>query len=884
MEGSETVNDRGRRMNREKTCPILAAAAILLLAAGRSQGAYDVRVDLKNASGQVKTNWPVILRVYAVLGRNLDPAAVNRAGFHVYDPSGREVPHAIEKIPPYDQPGNDEIVFVIARIEPGQVLRYRITNTSKNSEKAARIDMVNSSHNLIADGGFSGKATAAARPARQLAGRPAHFAGPAKLDTAGGHAAAGSLMLSADNATVTAGYARKVKLHKGSWYYFGAWSRTRNVSRFGYQAGGGGHFRLTSRDPATDKEVPAFEGQLTPQCSTREWLKVTFEGGVTGWGMDRYAARAAQAEAGLEFVLRQRKHYYMAEGATSGQWWLDDVVLMEQPEVDVRFDLAVAPLLEDGAFLFTRPAATYLGRLDDKGRVEHEWCVFPYAHEKLTRLDKCALRGQRVSYCVGIYHTRHIEDVVVRLAGAGLKGAGDSVLPVELIEYCPGYVGAGRGRYMKVVGSAGSANPVTLGGKKGVRYFFLTFHVPPDARVGRYTGKVEVRFGKDRLHRSVPLTLRVQDMVQPMPRDVFVGMIFQGSNPPFNDAGLTVYARSGFNCLTRFGGFLGYEKDEAGRWRVDLDELDGKMKWLKKYGLAGVCVFSDFDLGPKWNGGALLKRTRPKDFNQGQQSWSERLKTAEGAWKAQIKRIEEARKKHPEWPTLIYMTWDEPNLGGGRNGKPDPAMGWVNQVAPEALTTLDVQFDPLPVCMPWYRAPAFDDPANWAGPEVYRWVKGQGGGFGFCGSAREEGDSARYQPGMMMITTGARYFHAWHLGRPQKMARQMTYDKQSDRVLRAVSMINWADGMNDLKAHTLLKAAIAKGRRSSDPTKRAAVKAAEEYLRKVFSVWNGDHKPTWPNEAYLGNTSDWGYERFYDDWQERMLRHAAAIEGVKWVQ
>jgi len=137
---------------------------------------------------------------------------------------------------------------------------------------------------------------------------------------------------------------------------------------------------------------------------------------------------------------------------------------------------------------------------------------------------------------------------------------------------------------------------------------------------------------------------------------------------------------------------------------------------------------------------------------------------------------------------------------------------------------------------------------------------------------------------MMMITTGATYFHAWHLGRPQKMAGQMAYDKPSGRVLRAVSMINWGDGMNDLKAYHLLRSAIDAARKSGDPQKVAAARSAEDYLRGVFKVWNGDHKPTWPNEPYLGNTTDWGYERFYDDWQEQMARRAAALTGVEWVE
>ena len=91
----------------------------------------------------------------------------------------------------------------------------------------------------------------------------------------------------------------------------------------------------------------------------------------------------------------------------------------------------------------------------------------------------------------------------------------------------------------------------------------------------------------------------------------------------------------------------------------------------------------------------------------------------------------------------------------------------MNEVAPEALTTLDVQFDPLPVCLKWYNTPAFDDPSDWAGPELYRWIKKNKKEFGYCGSVRDTGQAARYQAGMLMVSTGAKYYHALHLGRPQ---------------------------------------------------------------------------------------------------------------------
>ncbi|KPK49400.1 MAG: hypothetical protein AMK72_04615 [Planctomycetes bacterium SM23_25] len=840
--------------------------------AGGAAADYDVRVELKNLSEQVKNDWPVILRAYTVLGRNLPPGSVNPDGFHVYDPSGAEVPHMLEKLPPYDQPGNDELVFVIPRIEPGKVLSYRVTNTAERSQKRAAIDVVGSPHNLIRNGGFE----------EPDGDRPAHFSAPAKRDATVKHGGRCALMLTADGQRLSARYAAPVPLHQGSWYYFGAWSKTDNVSRFGYQAGPAAHFEIPGFAPEDgSKRVGTRHGSVVSQCSTRDWVKTTFEYfGHTDWGMDIYAAQAIRGgETTVEFVLDQRKHYYMAAGRTRGTWWLDDVVFMPQPEVNVRFDLAAEALMKDGVFLFTRPASMFMGRLKDENNHNdpQEWCAFPYAHERLTKLDQFALKGQRLSFCLGLYHTRPIEQAAIRLAGGGLLGPGGAKLPVEVIEYCPGYVGPNRYRYMHLLNAEGPADPLQPKGERGVRYFFLTFRVPGDAAPGRYTGSVELTLANQ---HTIPLTLRVQDLTQPVLKDIYVGIIFQASSPRFDDEALEVYSRSGFTCLTRFGGFLNYKQDQAGKWQVDLEKLGETMMWLKKYGLSAVSVFSDFDLGPRWNGGYMLRRVRPAEFEQAGLAWGERLKLAEAAYKAQIQGIEAARREHPEWPAFIYMTWDEPSLRGGVNGKPDPAMAWVNQAAPDALTTLDVQFDPLAVCAKWYSMPAFDNPADWAGPELYRWVKAQGKDFGYCGQPASA-EWSRYQGGMLMITSGARYMHGWHL---QNANSQVAYDAKTKRLLRAISMIAWAQGLDDLKCHRLLATEIAGAANSADPRKRAAAASAEAYLRKVLAVFNGDHKYRWPIEPYLGLAANWGCDQFYDDWQEQMARHAAAIRGVQWIE
>ena len=142
-------------------------------------------------------------------------------------------------------------------------------------------------------------------------------------------------------------------------------------------------------------------------------------------------------------------------------------------------------------------------------------------------------------------------------------------------------------------------------------------------------------------------------------------------------------------------------------------------------------------------------------------------------------------------------------------------------------------------------------------------------------AAKDEG--ARSQPGMLMISTGATFFHAWHLTGGH-IAGQVAYGGKPKRLLRAPAMINWSDGMNDLKAYTLLKDVMAKA-----PKDSKALAAAKSYLDATFKVFNGDHRDSWTLQPYLGAAFQWGYERFYDDWQEAMLKHAAAIKGVKWI-
>lgn len=236
-----------------------------------------------------------------------------------------------------------------------------------------------------------------------------------------------------------------------------------------------------------------------------------------------------------------------------------------------------------------------------------------------------------------------------------------------------------------------------------------------------------------------------------------------------------------------------------------------------------------------------------------------------------LRELDTAATKDPGWPRVIHMNWDEPPPFNER-------MGWTQEILPGAMTTLDVQFARLPRILKYYNTPAFDDPANWTGPEVYRYLQEQGKAFGMCG-ATDTAEANRYQAGMFMITSGATYFHAWHI-RGGHTPGQMEWDADRKITLRGHEMIAWAGGMDDLKAYRLLTDAIAEAKRTGRNPE--AVKAAEEYLASVRAVFNGDHKDRWSLQPYLGTAWSWGYDGFYDDWQERMLRHAAAVKGVEW--
>ena len=141
ISGKGSDGMRNERMNRVSVtvCIVFLCAAL----SGASHGAgpaddYNVVLEITNTTPEAQANWPVIMTVYKVFGRNLPAGSLNAKGYHVYDDGGTEIPHMIEAIPRHDQQGNNEIVFVVPKIAKGATLRYRVTNTAEASSKRTR--------------------------------------------------------------------------------------------------------------------------------------------------------------------------------------------------------------------------------------------------------------------------------------------------------------------------------------------------------------------------------------------------------------------------------------------------------------------------------------------------------------------------------------------------------------------------------------------------------------------------------------------------------------------------------------------------------------------------------------------------------------------------
>jgi len=255
-----------------------------------------------------------------------------------------------------------------------------------------------------------------------------------------------------------------------------------------------------------------------------------------------------------------------------------------------------------------------------------------------------------------------------------------------------------------------------------------------------------------------------------------------------------------------------------------------------------------------------MSEDQPRKFYQiasGRPDWEGKYKRGTDAkFKAGYQKLIrqlDAHARRSGWPELIYMVSDEP----GDRRDVHPSMGWLNEALPKAITCADAQFKDMLKTWQWYNLPILDDPVDWTGPLVYDFVRRRKGRFGFCGTAWST-QTARYQTGLMLASTGACYWHFWHTKGP--------FEPRDGKVLRRWSVPALAAGFNDLRFYVALTRAVAAARTSG--RRDDAIRSAEERLHEFLSRAPADHDRHLMPHSGVPDTR--GDAAFYDRWRAAM--------------
>ncbi len=803
---------------------LLTIAAMLVCAGSAAAAEFEAALRLQNATGEQKTNWPVFLTVCKVFGGNLKLDQLNAAGFHVFDGSGREVPHMLRPIPPDFSLGNDEIVFAIPKIAAGEALGFRVTNTAAFG-KTAEIDLIGNPNNLLPNGGFEAGEGPVAAGYVLASDKGVKISYDAKVKRSGGR----SLLLTFPVGTAgTLRTAEPVSFRKEGLYHFSMWGRCENVAYNGWGFWGAGF--------SARFEPTAFRGResLTLR-GDRDWHCCRFDsGGSDAWavplesacgqsekvrkGPDEVPADIwAKAEGKAYFVLGgfQQGQPFL-KGEKTGKVWIDDVLLFEQPVVTVDRAAPLARAARGGAVVFARPVNL------------PRWGAF--AHEAAEKLEAFAMPGERRQIRFGVYAAEPLEGLECscsELTGPG--GRLDKAVELETLGY---YV-----EQLKL--------PAKL--ERGqTAEFLLSVSIPRGTRSGIYRGDVTIRSGRS-VVRALPIILDVLPFEAPSMEGYWVGGIYNvGMGMARDEAFYRCYAKTGFNYLMLFDYLFSYKGDGEIDFAAAQKQVDEMVELAGATG--GIGLYREPN----------MSEDQPRKWYQLASSteWSGKYAHGtDGKFKAGYQKL--ARSAHQyalehRWPTLIYMVSDEPS----DRRDVDASMGWLNEAVPQAITCADAQFKDMLNTWKWYNLPVLDDPVDWTGPLVYDYVKAHAKRFGFCGTGWSL-DVGRYQPGLMLASSGACYWHFWHAKGP--------FEPRGGKVVRTHAVAAMAEGFNDLRYYVALRQAIEKARKSGKPT---VADEAEKYLAGIFAFATADHdRHLMP---YNGVPWMWGAGRFYDNWRARM--------------
>jgi hypothetical protein len=826
-------------------------AACLPLQAQDKAETYDVDVTLVNPFPKELVNHPVILQVFRVFGRGVDYSRFNRDGFHITDDRGQEVEFFYRSLPPSFSIADDQLILMVPSLSPGARITYRFTNTAQKSRKEAKLEiekLIDHPANLIPNGGFE-------------KGVEGWTGG--KLVTEGARSGRNALLLEAPGSGGNASLqcTKAVPFTKGMKYYFGIWAKSENVTRrtwrytqpWAAQLVSG---RITlSGNPLVFPEF-SENTHLIRLMDDRDWY--CYEANAISTLCVPQPA-ASTCESTLTLALNQIAMPYLDTNKPA-RLWIDEVLLFEQPEVEIGAAKKTAP---DGFFTYHR-AATCL----DQPLFAVPRLPPPRAYEKIERLADVAALGERKLITLGVSTAAPIKGL--RLDVSDLKGPGGAVLGEAAREieftYTPTKDFKFNGTSLE--GWVIDGNPDRDLDRPGYADYLLAWRIPANAAPGKYAGTIAVKGdGKDLA--QVPLELEVVPLTLKPVTDRMAGFIYnagmnctnyrfmpgyEGTNgavlPERNEAFYRYYSRQNFSYLMMFCNFLPFKGETA---EVDLPRLVEQMKVMRDVAgcTAGVGLYPDVSLDKQGN-------------NNGQEGgrglWTRSGRNPE-VYRARVKEMDAALAK-AGLPPLVYMIWDEPRFV-------DPAKFGVLK-GTGALTTSDINYRE---CCEQLQKGLFthasvDGPGSDYGPMMRRLAVKSGQKVGFDSYAAPF--FSRYQTSFM-LANGAATCSFWHVG------YYMGWHPHHKAFVRGQNAVALGEGMIDFRYFQALQDAIAAARKKQ--TARREVEAAEKYLKEILGFCTDDFHFMSEVETftYNGGPERWGDDWFYDRWRTGLRNHALAI-------
>jgi len=356
----------------------------------------DVDVTLKNTSDRDFKKLPVFLTVSQVFGRGIRFDRLAPDGFHGYDDKGAELAVQYRAMPPAFSMGTDELVIVLPSLAKGAEMKLRFTNTQGKSARQRPFDLpaaLDNPGNLFPNGGFE-------------KGADGCKGGRIVSDVV--HSGRNALLLEAparggrDSARCTA----ELSFVKDGPYYFSVWARSRNVVRHSYRwPEAGGKIILSSSPLALSTNFDDKAVRHERVMDDRDWYPYHPSGPLV----------LKTAESQLSVTLNQVWKAFV-DPDRPAQVWIDDVLLLPQPEVTVNWGRATRAQTP-GETLVYRRAATCSG--STFGPV-----VPPRPYGRIDTIEDAAALGERKCLTVGLFTTRPIADLALELSDLVRPGGG----------------------------------------------------------------------------------------------------------------------------------------------------------------------------------------------------------------------------------------------------------------------------------------------------------------------------------------------------------------------------------------------------------------------------------------------------------------------------